>query len=629
MLKNDKAGFVLPDTDLASILEFVPGYVYWKNLDSVYLGCNQNFAVLIGLRIRNEIIGKTDYELVDSAIASKYISDDQYVIKTGKQLIAEDRTGIKNSKGLEVILRTEKKPFLDKEGNVIGTLGISVDITDEVDLRNSEIDQSLILNSTPGYVYWKNLDSVYLGCNQDFLKVALMDDINSVIGKTDHDLSWGAEPEIVAKYLQDDKYVISTGKTIVTEENVVVKNSRGLTVIARTEKKPLYNKRGNIIGVLCTSVDITDQKEAERLRLQEKEKLISLAHKVAHDISSPLSALNMMMQFCDELPESKRSLIKRATESILDIANNLLNTYRNEEQRKDMGIEQRQSVLISDLIIQLMSEKKVQYRNHPVTFHTEIAGDAYFAFAHIQATEFRRTLSNLINNSVDASEENQHGLISIQLKVDESVIAVGVQDNGKGMPHAMLEKMQHRRSFTEGKENGHGLGLQQVWDTLDHNEGTLEVQSALNKGTLIKLTFPRTKVANWIAKEIHLTPDSIIVILDDDESIHTAWDLRFSTLLISHPGLRLHHFTQGQEALDFLTMLTPEPKDHVLFLSDYELLQQDRNGLEIIEASQVKGAILVTSYYSNPKVREAAIAANVKILPKQMASIISIDFTEI
>jgi len=88
--------------------------------------------------------------------------------------------------------------------------------------------------------------------------------------------------------------------------------------------------------------------------------------------------------------------------------------------------------------------------------------------------------------------------------------------------------------------------------------------------------------------------------------------------------LRLHHFKQGQQVLDFLDKLTSQEKDRVLFLSDYELLRQDKNGLQIIEASQIKGATLVTSYYANPKIGEAATQLNVKILPKQMASVIPI-----
>ncbi|MCD6026766.1 MAG: hypothetical protein K0R08_1285 [Solimicrobium sp.] len=519
---------------------------------------------------------------------------------------------------------------------MIGVLGIAVDITEEVDFRNSEIDQSLILSSTPGYVYWKNLDSVYLGCNQDFLRVALMDDIDSVIGKTDHDLSWGADPKMVTKYLQDDKYVTSTGNSIATEDNLVVKNPRGLTVIARTEKKPLYNKRGDIIGVLCISVDITDQKEAERLRLEderhrhqtilkEKEKLIKLAHTVAHDISSPLSALNMMMQFCDELGESKRSVIKRATESILDIANNLLSTYRNEDQGTACGIEPRQPVLISDLIVQLLSEKKAQYINRAVKFEIEMNNDARFAFAQMQPSQFRRSMSNLINNAADALENRSNGLITIKLVADAESIAVGVLDNGKGMSTGMIEKMLNRKSFTEGKENGHGLGLQQVWDTLDYNQGEMTVNSIPGEGTTIEITFLRTAAASWIAQTISLQPYSIVVILDDEESIHGAWDTRFVQFLKSYSTLTVSHFKQGQDALNFFSGLNSKDKVQVVFLSDYELLRQNKNGLQIIEESGIKNTILVTSYYANSSIRDRAVKLGVRILPKQLASTVPID----
>lgn len=90
------------------------------------------------------------------------------------------------------------------------------------------------------------------------------------------------------------------------------------------------------------------------------------------------------------------------------------------------------------------------------------------------------------------------------------------------------------------------------------------------------------------------------------------------------PTLQTHHFTQGQEALDFFATLSPEEKNHVVFLSDYELLHQSRNGLQIVEASKIKSAMLVISYYANPKIREEADRLGIKILPKQMASVVPI-----
>jgi hypothetical protein len=116
----------------------------------------------------------------------------------------------------------------------------------------------------------------------------------------------------------------------------------------------------------------------------------------------------------------------------------------------------------------------------------------------------------------------------------------------------------------------------------------------------------------------------MVVILDDEESIHGAWDTRFASYLQSYSHLTVHHFKQGQAVLDYLSKLTSLEKNRVIFLSDYELLGQNKNGLQIIEESDIKTTILVTSYYANLPIKEKAIQLGIKILPKQMASIIDI-----
>jgi len=490
----------------------------------------------------------------------------------------------------------------------------------------------------PTPVYWIGPDgAIFLGVNK-YGRKTIGRSYNDFVGKSIR----GLYPhEMAEKIVKHNIHVLQQADVLSQEETIVdaYGNIRHFMAI----KSPLKDNAGNVVGLIGTSIEITREKIENRLRLeaekeaaqlkiknqeqllQEKEKLITLAHTVAHDISSPLSALNMMMHACDELKESKRTVIKRAIESILDIANNLLSTYRNEEQRATSDIEPPQPLLISDLVIQLLSEKKAQYSNHAVRFETEITNDAQFAFARMQTSQFRRSLSNLINNAVDALANKDHAIVTIKLTIDDGSVVVEIHDNGKGMSSGMIEKMLNRQSFTEGKEHGHGLGLQQVWDTLDNNQGTMTVNSTPDEETTIRLTFPRIDAASWIAQTIHLVLNSIIVILDDEESIHGAWDTRFALYLRLYPTLNVHHFKQGQEALDFFNALNPKDKNRVVFLSDYELLRQAKNGLQIIEESGIKNAALVTSYYANVQIRDKAIQLGVKILPKQMASIVPIE----
>lgn len=479
----------------------------------------------------------------------------------------------------------------------------------------------------PTPFYWMDKQGVVLGINDLCLKSTR--NTREIIGKNPFDFYSQESAEHILKHNNE----VIRREEILSQEEWIIDNETQKKIWFSSIKSPLYDDDGVVIGIVGTSIDITAQKEAEALKLendrqqialQEKEHFGMLARKVAHDITSPLASLKMMLDRCEELPENKLSILRRATEGALDIANNLISNYQKKENSSVSDIELRQPLLVSDLLIHLMSEKKVQYQQHSVRFETVIDSDAHFAFIHVQKTELRRTISNLLNNAVDALEGKKEGVITLHLTFEGEFLIVNVHDNGKGMPRDKVEKMLEHQGFTEGKKNGHGLGLQQVWDTLENNQGTMTVRSELGKGTSIQLTFPRVASPSWLARQILLTQDSIIVILDDEESMHPAWDLRFSSFLTTHPSVQIHHFTQGKKAFDFFEKLSSEEKNRVIFLSDYELLNQERNGLQIIEASQINGAILVTSYYSNPKVSEAAAKLNINILPKQMASVIPI-----
>jgi anti-sigma regulatory factor (Ser/Thr protein kinase) len=266
----------------------------------------------------------------------------------------------------------------------------------------------------------------------------------------------------------------------------------------------------------------------------------------------------------------------------------------------------------------------MQYRNRALRFELKVADEAQFAFIDAQRMELRRSLSNLINNAVDASTKKAEGVITLRLMADTKSVDLMIIDQGQGMPDDALEKIRNKHSFTEGKKDGHGIGLQQVWDMLDHNQGSMAVESILHKGTCFHLSFPSIPAPDWMMQTIHLPMNSIIVILDDDDSIHTAWDLRFGSVLASHTTLEVHHFMQGNDAIHFLSNLSPQNKERVVLFSDYELLRQERNGLQVIEASQPKHATLVTSYYASFDVRDAAMKLGVKILPKQMAPVVPI-----
>lgn len=105
----------------------MPGYIYWHDRHHAMLGCNDNEARMFGFNSRYEMLGKTPYDLVPKEKAEKVIENNEYIFATAKPLFSEEV--IVNGYGEERTCFSHKVPLKNSLGDVIGILGISVDIT--------------------------------------------------------------------------------------------------------------------------------------------------------------------------------------------------------------------------------------------------------------------------------------------------------------------------------------------------------------------------------------------------------------------------------------------------------------------------------------------------------------------
>ena len=303
------------------------------------------------------------------------------------------------------------------------------------------------------------------------------------------------------------------------------------------------------------------------------------------------------------------------------IANNLLNRYeRADTQTPSNSKERYEPVLIGLCLLRLLSEKRYQYENSLVEFSHDSSPEANFTFINTESSAFNRMISNLINNAVDALD-GKEGKVEIKLDLIGTDARVVIRDNGKGMPPEVLDKIKNKIQVTSEKKDGHGIGFSQIHDTLDASQGQIAIESQVGRGTQITLTFPTVSPPEWMVQEIELNKGDTIIVLDDDDSIHDAWDIRFKKY---GNDLSLQHFTVGEEAIDFINNFPA--KDQIFLLADFELLNQGLNGLDVISRAKIERSVLVTSHYNNLKVRELAIKNGIKILPKALAQMVRIEF---
>jgi PAS domain S-box-containing protein len=309
---------------LNHVLHTVPQAIFWKDRESVYLGCNAAFAKAAGLTTPDEIVGKTDFDLPWLRTESEaFRADDREVIQKDR-LKSHIIETMRLKDGSTIWVDTTKVPLHDASGQVMGVLGIYEDITGrkqtEQELRDSQRMLQLVLDTIPVRVFWKDRDLTYLGCNRLFAADAGVSSPDEVIGQDDFKMGWREQAEL---YRADDRRVMeSTEPKINYEEPQTTPD--GKRIWLRTSKIPLRDERGATIGVLGTYEDITDNKRAEK----------TLGHRLAFeklitDISS---------RFINLRPEEMDAAVNEALRDIgrfMDVDRSYVFLFREDGRSMD------------------------------------------------------------------------------------------------------------------------------------------------------------------------------------------------------------------------------------------------------------------------------------------------------
>lgn len=624
--QNDTNGLSLED-----VMAQLPEHVYWKDKNFNLLGCNTESWKDLGLKSYADYQGKNDYDFLPKDQADHIRAVDTEVVQTGKMKIIEEFSA--KADGTKALYLSHKLPLKNKQGQIVGVVGISVDITHAKQQVEDQLDMlENIIAVMPGHVYWVDKEGRYLGCNDNQAQSAGLSLRKEIVGKRNQDLPWNSDAGALPEELDSvNKEVMGKGIIKVLEEPATLKDGRKIMFLS--SKAPLRNSRNEVTGMVGISLDVTDRKDKEQLQrdmeinkklLEAREKFKLTAQQVAHDINSPLGGLMMIIANLDPkkpISEKERLDIKEALNEIRIVADELVNYDKIEADPETHKKDKPLPLPISVILAQFLAVKQSEYKNLSITLSADISEKAYAAFIKMEPTALKRSLSNIINNARDAFD-GQPGKILLKLTATKTQVKISIEDNGKGMSPEVVEKIMHKIAVTSDKAAGHGFGMVQVSEALARNRAKLKVESVVGQGTTVILTFPRIETAFWFAEQITMGPHDIIVVLDDDATMHHGWSARLKDILAKYPGLRLEHFYEGAQAIEFINAAVDKQK--ILLLTDYELSGQMLNGLDVVAQTKVQRSFLVTSHYEKPDIQGRAIDLDVKIIPKQSATTIPI-----
>jgi len=265
---------------LSSLLHKTPDHIYFKDKKSRFVQLSRAFVKKLGVKNVDEVIGKTDFDFFAKSHAEQAYREEQKMIKTKKPVIGKivEETYLD---GKTAWVSTTKVPWYNEKGNVIGILGISRDITETRELeeklneRLAELGEEVVfksnllsslLDNTPDHIYFKDKKSRFVAVSKSLCEWIGAASPEKMTGKTDFDYFTREHAEPA---LRDEQKIIKTSTPIVGKIEKETHPDGRITWVSTT-KMTRHDEKGNIIGTLGISRDVTQQKETEE-QLRESE----------------------------------------------------------------------------------------------------------------------------------------------------------------------------------------------------------------------------------------------------------------------------------------------------------------------------------------------------------------------
>ncbi len=556
-----------------AMLDLAPDCIYFKDTEGRIIAISEWGARFFGANCRHELEGKSDFDFFPAELAAEYLADEKALMASGEPLI-DKREPETSVDGREVCFSTTKLPIRNTSGEVIGTFGISRDVTGHKEaedaLRESEALYHSLIENLPVHVLRKDLAGRFTFANRLFCELS-GHELDEIIGHTDHDLY---PADLAEKYRANDQEVIDSGKSFETIEENEADQGR---IYARVIKSPLYNVAGEPSGVQIVFWDITEQKRSE-LKVQEQQESLREARDIAeaanrskseflanmsHEIRTPMNGIIgaselMLKSALDPTQNDYMNMINRSAETLLRILNDILDFSKIEAGKLDLEsipFSLRDSLADTlKLLACRAAEKNLELAYHISDEVPEgLVGDP---------GRLRQIIMNLIGNAIKFTPEGEVvvGVRIADRNADEVTLHFDVTDTGVGIPEdkrrQIFDEFGQADSSTTREFGGTGLGLTISQRLVKMMDGKIWVESELGRGSSFQFdaVFGLQKdFASMMLKSPASLRCMKVLVIDDNETnrriydeMLRSWDLDPKAL----PG--------GPEAIELLKGCEPE-----------------------------------------------------------------------
>ncbi|MCW1885655.1 PAS domain-containing protein [Luteolibacter flavescens] len=250
----------------------VPANIYFKDRESRFLRVNQSMATYVRKGHPRDLIGKNDHDLFDREHADDARADELRIINTGVPVngLVEHEVFPDGSVGWVL---TNKMPFRDREGNIIGTFGMSSDVSELVNAKQELERERYLLRSLidafPDKIFARDLQRQYLVVNRAMAEWVGASSPEEMIGKTPAHYF----PETIVKEGEAEDQSIIENRLGVINREWDLEWKPGDVHHFVTTKVPLFDAEGQIWGFVGMDRDVTEQRRAQLEVIQAEQRM--------------------------------------------------------------------------------------------------------------------------------------------------------------------------------------------------------------------------------------------------------------------------------------------------------------------------------------------------------------------
>ncbi len=524
---------------LHTLLDNIPDRIYFKDEQSRFIRINRALMRLFNLDRPEDAYGKSDTDFYSGEHAAEALQDEQRVMETGEPILnkIEFETLFDDSRTWSL---TTKLPLRNRAGRIIGTCGISREITDLKEMEDRLASERNLLRSVidnlPDSIFLKDTDGRYLLDNVAHYRGVGASEASEVIGRTVFDFF----PDAVAEHFHEsDIAIIRSGQPMLNHEERSL-DVHGAPRWLMTTKVPWRDEQGAILGVLCIARDITGQKEAQenlrkayaelahsreevlaamsklqaahqqlrdvQLQFVEAEKMKSigrLAAGVAHEVKNPLAVIKMGVDFLaqQEMGDDTTQLILKEMADAVQRADTVISGLLDYSRPKQLEVMREDlNAIINKALKLVRGEMKPQTRTV-----RELQAD--LPHLALDGAKISQVFINLLTNALHAMDDGgtltvrtyAKQLTSIGSNVGDSragnfrvggqIVMAEIDDTGHGIPEEKLGKIFEPFFTTKPTGKGTGLGLSVVKTIVDLHGATIDIRNLPERGARVTIMF--------------------------------------------------------------------------------------------------------------------------------------------